>query len=164
MIQLNNNLGGLMAKLEAAKKTNSPYMKNTLSLFLDGLKLCVGECVGVAFFAIVFVPLCAVCLKHKVGDAIDVEQKRVAAELEKTRKFFDGMISSFRVYQEISIVLLNKATDQKIALDHFRSTLTTMESSLAANINLLFLNGYRKKIYDQMNPLQAACDELRKHF
>jgi len=139
-------------------------MKNTLALFCEGLKSCIVECAGVAFFAIVAVPLCAICLHDKVGSAVDVEKKRIVDELEKTRVFFDNMIKSFKVYQDISVALYDKATDQKIALDHYRSSLTTMESSLEADINLLFLEGYRKNIYDAMDPLQAACDELRKHF
>lgn len=90
-------------------------MKNTLHIFLESLGSCVVECASISFSGIIGVAVCATCITQKVGNKVEAEKKRVQDELEKTRKFFDGMINSFKVYQDISVALKNKATEEKVA-------------------------------------------------
>jgi len=164
MIELNNSLDGLLAKLDDAQDENSPYMKGALKIFIDTLGgACSEGCFDDTFILFKFIK-CAYCLSINSISSIIDEKNRLLDELERNKVYYDGLRIAFSTYQEVAIKLGEKANEEKQGLDYFNDELVNVESTLGARVQLSFIDSLKQKIYDMMDPLDEVCEQLKKHF
>jgi len=161
-----NNFTALSSKFVEAKKDTSQAQVDFLHAALTTMGRCVGECLGLVFLNAVTVPICAVCLGVKGSQEVKKEKERVHDLIEANNTYLATITTSLTDLQSVATALETQANNQKIAVDRFGIDINKMEMQLNTANELDFLDpiGNRAIIIGLMDPLNKACEALRKQF